>query len=137
MIRYDLQCGQDHGFDGWFRSSDDYDRQAKRGQVECPLCGSDEVSKAIMAPSVAKAPDPVADASKARKMRQFFTQVRKHVEQNADYVGEKFPEEARAIHYGDAEERQIYGEATLNDAKDLIEEGVQILPLPPEERFDA
>ena len=134
MIRYQLRCPQDHEFEGWFRSSADYDAQAKKGLLECPVCGSGEVDKAIMAPAVATAEAREDRAMRMTKMRQFFTQVRKHVENNAEYVGEKFPDEARAIHYGDAEERQIYGEATLADAKELMEEGIPVLPLPPEEQ---
>jgi hypothetical protein len=133
MIRYQLQCPEDHGFEGWFRSSADYDGQAAKGLLECPVCGSDQVSKAIMAPAVTTAEAKEDRAARMLKMRQFFTQVRKHVETNADYVGDKFPDEARAIHYGDAEERQIYGEATLADAKELLEEGIAVMPLPPEE----
>lgn len=133
MIRYNLVCDADHDFEGWFRSSGDFDAQARKGLLECPVCGAKDVRKAIMAPSVATAEVRQDRAERMLKMRQFFTQVRKNVEANADYVGEKFPEEARAIHYGDAEERQIYGEATLADARELIEEGISILPLPPDE----
>ncbi|HAH11645.1 MAG TPA: DUF1178 domain-containing protein, partial [Alphaproteobacteria bacterium] len=110
---------------------------ADRGLLECPVCGSSDVRKAIMAPAVARGVDPVEQAAKYKRMRQFFTAMRKHVEENGDYVGEKFPDEARAIHYGDAEERQIYGEATLEDARDLLEEGITVLPLPPEEKQDS
>lgn len=137
MIRYTLRCEADHGFEGWFRSSTDFEEQRQRRLLECPLCGSSEVDRGIMAPAVAKAHDPVEAAAKARQLRQFFTQVRKHVEENADYVGDKFPDEARAIHYGDAQERQIYGEASLEDAHDLLEEGIEVLPLPPKDRHDA
>lgn len=134
MIRYRLRCPDEHEFEGWFRSSADYDGQAQKGLLECPVCGSENVEKAIMAPAVATAEVKADRAARMTKMRQFFTQVRKHVETNAEYVGEKFPDEARAIHYGDAEDRQIYGEATLADAKDLLEEGIPVLPLPPEEQ---
>jgi hypothetical protein len=134
MIRYQLECERDHGFEGWFKSSADYDNQAKRGLLECPLCGSGEVRKAIMAPAVATSEVKEDRALRMKKMRQFFTQVRKQVEDNAEYVGDSFPDEARAIHYGDAEERQIYGEATLADAKELLEEGIPVMPLPPDEQ---
>lgn len=136
MMRYQLRCADDHEFEGWFRSSADYDAQAKKGLLECPVCGSDEVSKAIMAPAVATAEAKQDRAVRMHKMRQFFTQVRKHVETNADYVGDKFADEARAIHYGDAEERQIYGEATMADARDLMDEGIPVLPLPPEDQTE-
>jgi hypothetical protein len=133
MIRYQLRCAGDHEFEGWFRSSADYDGQAAKGLLECPVCGSGEVDKAIMAPAVATAEAKEDRAVRMTKMRQFFTQMRKHVETNAEYVGDKFPDEARAIHYGDSEERQIYGEATLGDAKELIDEGIPVMPLPPDE----
>ena len=87
-----------------------------------------------MAPAVATSEMKDDRAQRMKKVRQFFTQVRKHVETNADYVGDKFPDEARAIHYGDAEERQIYGEATIAEAKELMEEGIPVLPLPPDEQ---
>jgi hypothetical protein len=134
MIRYQLRCPEDHEFEGWFRSSAEYDEQSRKGLLECPACGSDRIDKAIMAPAVATAEAKDDRAQRMKKMRQFFTQVRKHVETNAEYVGEKFPDEARAIHYGDSEQRQIYGEATLADAKDLMEEGIPVLPLPPDEQ---
>jgi hypothetical protein len=136
MIRYQLRCPEDHEFEGWFRSSEEYDAQSRKGLLECPACGSDQVSKAIMAPAVATAEAKEDRAQRMKKMRQFFTQVRKHVETNAEYVGEKFPDEARAIHYGDAEERQIYGEASLTDAKELIDEGIAVMPLPPEDKTE-
>jgi hypothetical protein len=98
----------------------------------CPTCGTRKVTKAMMAPAVAgtkKKTEPTAN--ELRQMRQFMTGLRKHIEQNADYVGPDFPEEARKIHYGETEHRQIYGEATLEEAKELIEEGVDVAPLPP------
>jgi hypothetical protein len=134
MIRYQLRCAANHEFEGWFGSISAFDAQAAKGLLECPVCGSAEVQKAIMAPAVATAEAKADRAERAKTMRQFFTQVRKHVETNADYVGDKFPDEARAIHYGDAEQRQIYGEATLDDAQGLIEEGIPVLPLPPEQK---
>jgi hypothetical protein len=137
MIRYTLTCPAEHEFEGWFRSSSDYDAQSAKGLLECPICGTADVRKGIMAPAVARAVDPHESAAKMMKMRQFFTQVRKQVIENGENVGDQFPDEARAIHYGDAEERQIYGEATLQDAKELVEEGIQILPLPPEDKLDG
>jgi len=130
MIVYNLHCKDGHEFEGWFRDSAAYDAQATGGKLVCPVCDSRKVEKAPMAPAVsgtkASAPEEL------RKMLQFVTGLRKHIEENADYVGPKFPEEARKIHYGEAEERHIYGEATLKEAKELVEEGVDVAPLPPD-----
>ena len=120
MIRYQLVCKRSHAFEGWFRDSAAYDTQAKKGLLACPTCDSKQVKKAPMAPAVSKKGDLAEAAVKAKAMREWVSNVRKHVEKNAEYVGEKFPDEARAIHYGDAKERQIYGEATIEDARDLI-----------------
>lgn len=137
MIRYQLVCPKDHDFEGWFRDSAAYDAQAKKGLLACPTCNSKKIKKAPMAPSISKKAELTEAASKARAMREWVTNVRKDVEKNAEYVGEKFPNEARAIHYGDAKERQIYGEATLDDARDLIEEGIPVAPLPGLPRADS
>jgi hypothetical protein len=136
VIRYALVCPDEHAFEGWFRSSGDFDQQAEAGLLACPVCAAPEIRKAIMAPAVATAEKREERAQRLRQARQYFTQVRKHVEETADYVGDRFPDEARAIHYGDAEERQIYGESSLQDAMDLIEEGIKVLPLPPKDPFD-
>ena len=165
MIRYRLQCHKAHEFEAWFGSSAAYDRQAKRGQVSCPECGSTKVSKTLMAPGVATrgggsareraerageeraiaaeqqavspAPAPPADP-RVEMQRQFLAlmrQVRQEVAKNAEYVGPKFADEARKIHLKEAEARGIWGEATLEEAKELHEEGIDCLPLPrlPEE----
>jgi hypothetical protein len=137
MIRYQLVCKKDHAFEGWFRDSAAYDTQAKKGLLACPTCNSKHVKKAPMAPAVSKKNELAEAAVKAKAMREWVSNVRKHVEKNAEYVGEKFPDEARAIHYGDAEERQIYGEATVEDAKELIEEGIPVAPLPSLPRADS
>jgi hypothetical protein len=132
VIVYSLSCSKGHEFDGWFRDSTAFDEQSKEGKLVCPTCGTRKVAKAMMAPAVAgskKKTEPTSND--LRQMRQFMTGLRKHIEQNADYVGPDFPEEARKIHYGDIEHRQIYGEATLEEAKELIEEGVDVAPLPP------
>jgi len=137
MIRYQLVCKKDHAFEGWFRDSAAYDTQAKKGLLACPTCNSKQVKKAPMAPAVSKKNELAEAAVKAKAMREWVSNVRKHVEKNAEYVGEKFPDEARAIHYGDAEERQIYGEATVEDAKELIEEGIPVAPLPSLPQADS
>jgi hypothetical protein len=135
MIRYDLLCEHDHAFEGWFGASSDYDEQQARGLLECPVCGSKAVRKAIMAPAVSgtKAQQGVlAPPPEAREMMMQAAQaVREHVEQNFDYVGDAFAREARAIHEGKSEERGIYGEASGLEVKKLIEDGVPVAPLPP------
>jgi len=171
MIRYALNCDQGHSFESWFASSAAYDKQAKRGLVNCPLCGSAKVEKAIMAPRLGRAdviePLPAAPAAPApsaapptaappavpapgglpvpvtpgqapvtilstveRELRQKLKELREHVTKNASYVGASFPEEARKIHYGEAEQRSIYGEASPDEAKALHEEGIEFHPLP-------
>lgn len=137
MIHYQLVCPKDHSFEGWFRDSAAYDTQAKKGLLACPTCNSKKIAKAPMAPSISKKGELAEAAAKAKAMREWVTNVRKEVEKNAEYVGEKFPDEARAIHHGDAKERQIYGEATLDDARDLIEEGIPVAPLPSLPRADS
>ncbi len=134
MIRYALRCEHEHGFAAWFAASADYDDQAGRGLVECPVCGSRAVSKQIMAPAVAgtrrsvPAPDP---ARMQGMMMQVAREVRSHVEQNFDYVDDAFAREARDIHEGRSEKREIYGEATPAEVKKLKEDGVPCAPLPP------
>ena len=159
MIRYTLVCDRRHEFESWFQDSAAYDKQAKRGLVSCPQCGSAKVEKAIMAPRLARkdkstpivapveqaAPAPAAAATPApvamispqeKEFRAKLKELRDHLTANADNVGKKFPEEARKMHYGEIEHRSIYGEATPQDAKELHEEGIEFHPLPvlPEER---
>ena len=158
MIRYALRCEKDHEFESWFRSSADYDKLAKARSVACTVCGSVKVEKAIMAPSIgragkdkgarpalppARAPDPDAPTAPApdqvqlaadprrRAMIEAMRELRKKITENADYVGDRFAEEARKIHYQEAEPRGIYGEATREEAEQLAEEGVEFAPLPP------
>lgn len=134
MIRYALTCDHAHGFEAWFASSSDYDDQAARGLVECPFCGSRQVEKQIMAPAVAgtrkSAPDSETVAKMQTMMTQAARQVRAHVEANFDYVGDAFAREARDIHEGRSEKREIYGEATPADVKKLKDDGVPVAPLP-------
>ena len=134
MIRFSLVCEGDHEFDGWFRNGEDYDRQKKRGLVACPVCGSARVDKALMAPAVStgRKREKLALAI-GEQQRQALAQLKQMTEQakkNADYVGDKFAEEARKIHFGEAEARGIYGEATSDEARGLVEDGVEFVPLP-------
>ncbi len=135
MIVYNLRCSKSHEFEGWFASSSAFDEQSQTGKLACPICNSKKISKAIMAPALSPAVGKQKSATspdELRKMRQFMTGLRKYVEENAENVGTKFPAEARKIHYGETEERPIYGEASLEEAKDLVEEGIDVAPLPPD-----
>jgi hypothetical protein len=156
MIRYSLACECAHVFESWFQNSAAYDRQAARGLVTCPHCGSAKVEKAIMAPALGRAARPRKPAApeaaaapvtaektpvamvspEEREMRAKLKELRDHLTKNSDYVGQKFPEEARKMHYGEIEHRSIYGEASADDAKELHEEGIEFHPLPvlPDER---
>jgi hypothetical protein len=160
MIRYALHCDRAHEFESWFQSSSAYDSQVKRKLVACPVCGSTKVDKAIMAPRIvgkkgrdrAEGPETaVAPTStevpqqpaptslmmaQERELRAKLKELRDHIVKNADNVGERFANEARAMHYGDKEHRPIYGEASPDEAKSLIDEGIEVSPLPtlPEDR---
>ena len=148
MIRYALVCDRKHPFEAWFNNSADYDKQAKRGLVSCPVCDSTKVDKAIMAPAIStskkrkaapaaeisappQASAPVAMLSpQETEVRAKLKELRDHLTKNADNVGKKFPDEARKMHYGDIEHRSIYGEASTEDAKKMLDEGIEFHPLP-------
>jgi len=157
MIRYNLRCECGHAFESWFQSSAAYEVQEKRRLVNCPACGSAKVERAIMAPQIVskKGRDSAAPAATAvaatevtapastplmmaqeRELRVKLKELRDHIVKNADNVGERFPNEARKMHYGDIEHRPIYGEASPDEARSLIEEGVEVSPLPvlPDDR---
>jgi len=159
MIRYTLRCDRGHAFESWFQSSSVYESQEKRKLVTCPACGSAKVQRAIMAPQImsrkgrddalpapALVPTRVADVAapvstplmmaQERELRAKLKELRNHIVKNADNVGERFPNEARKMHYGDIEHRPIYGEASPEEARSLIDEGVEVSPLPvlPEDR---
>jgi hypothetical protein len=162
MIRYNLRCERGHAFESWFQSSAAYETQEKRRLVNCPACGSAKVERAIMAPqivskkgrdSAASVPAPATTSdvtatdvtatgstplmmAQERELRAKIRELRDHIVKNADNVGERFPNEARKMHYGDIEHRPIYGEASPDEARSLIEEGVEVSPLPvlPDDR---
>ena len=155
MIHYTLRCDRGHAFESWFQSSSAYESQEKRKLVNCPVCGSVKVERAIMAPqivskkgrdSVLPAPAAAADVptpgstpllmAQERELRAKLRELRDHIVKNSDNVGESFPTEARKMHYGDIEHRPIYGEASPDEARALIEEGVEVAPLPvlPDDR---
>jgi len=140
MIRYSLACTDGHEFEAWFGDSAAYDAQKTKGLLICPVCGSAEVEKALMAPSVstARQKDSVRLAANVPEQQEAVSMLRKlreHLTENADYVGPRFAEEARKIHYNETEKRGIYGEASKEDARALTEEGIEFHPLPmlPEE----
>jgi hypothetical protein len=138
MILFDLQCAKSHAFEGWFKTGEAFDKQAKAGKVECPTCGSTKVKKALSAPALLKGGTSNSKSEGiAIKMREAMVELRKQVETNADYVGKQFPEEARRIHYGEKEERAIYGEASPDEAKELHEEGIDIVAIPWPSRQDS
>jgi hypothetical protein len=158
MIRYALCCERGHAFESWFQSSSAYETQEKRKLVNCPVCGSAKVERAIMAPQIVSkkgrdsaAPAPAGPVTptdvttptstpllmaQERELRAKLRELRDHIVKNADNVGERFPNEARKMHYGDIEHRPIYGEASPDEARALIEEGVEVSPLPvlPDDR---
>jgi hypothetical protein len=147
MIKYALACEQAHEFESWFPSSEAFEAQRKRGFVTCPYCNSAKVEKQIMAPSVARTdkvpPAQVPEAQpvavltdRERELRAALRALREHVMKNAEDVGKGFVEEARKMHFGETEERSIYGEADLAEARALLEEGIDVLPLPvvPDDR---
>ncbi len=134
MIKYNLICESDHEFEIWFSRSSDFDEQAPKGLIECPFCGSSRIEKAIMAPNISTSRKKTAIAQKKadglKMMNAAADKVRKEIEKNCDYVGEKFADEARSIHYGEKPQRAIYGEASPAEAAELHDEGVGIAPLP-------
>jgi hypothetical protein len=163
MIRYNLVCARGHEFESWFAGSAAYDKQAKRGLVECPVCGTAKVEKALMTPRLtrsgkstpavpavpeaaeaaapeAAAPEPATPVAvispQEQELRTKLRELREHLVKNAENVGPQFPEEARKMHYGEKEHRSIYGTASPDDAKALHEEGIEFAPLPvlPDER---
>ncbi|MEQ9693741.1 DUF1178 family protein [Shimia sp. SDUM112013] len=143
MIQYTLKCANDHRFDSWFQSGEAYDKLKAAGMIVCSVCGDTHVEKAIMAPrvrparSAAKMPAPQTDqpvpaalSAPNSELEKAVAELRKQVEAHSDYVGENFAREARAMHVGDAPERAIYGEAKLDEAKALIDDGIPVSPLP-------
>lgn len=136
MIQYTLKCDSDHQFDSWFQSAEAYDKLAGAGMVTCAVCGSAKVEKSLMAPRVTpgrKKAEPKPEkplSAPASPAEQALAEMRKKVEENSEYVGLQFAQEARAIHDGDAPDRPIYGEAKIEEAKALVEDGVPVSPLP-------
>lgn len=135
MIRYALKCDESHRFDAWFASSDAFEAQASSGHVTCPQCGSSNVAKDVMAPNIAPAShasqgSEAATPTTSKEALDLLRKLRKSVEENAEFVGDRFASEARKIHHEEAESRGIYGSASRDEANDLLEEGIPVYPLP-------
>jgi hypothetical protein len=132
VIRYALVCVADHEFEAWFSNSDAYDRQRKRGDVECPVCGTGRVRKQITAPAIrsSTATDRVSPRDPEAAAAWFAGEVRKHIASTHEYVGDRFADEARAMHAGETEHKPVWGEVTVETARELVEEGVPAMPLP-------
>ena len=154
MIVFDLKCGKDHVFEAYFADSATYESQVEAGEIACPLCGDETIAKAPMAPNIAvnnkargePAPAPTPAKAPARQppsppemARAVATlrRMRAHIEQNFDHVGTRFPEEARKIHHGEVERRNIYGDATREEVGALADEGIEIGEIPWVPRHDA
>ena len=130
MILFDLKCADDHVFEAWFRDSGTYEAQAATGEIACPLCGDSHIAKALMAPNVARSVENVGLGQATQMMRQLRA-MHEEITRNSDDVGEKFPEEARKIHYGETAKRNIHGRTNLEDARALDDEGIEFGILPP------
>ncbi len=139
MIVFDLKCENEHVFEAWFRDSKAFTRQRKRAQVACPVCGGTKVEKALMTPNIASSrkKEAAAETAKAAQAMQTLAELRQTIETNCDYVGTEFAEEARKIHHGETEKRDIYGEASETEAKELTEEGVEFARIPWLPRADS
>ena len=160
MIHYQLRCAAEHEFDGWFAGSDSFEQQAKRGLLECPICGTPKVERALMTPAVPKkgrpprktrTPEPTAEPAQAPAaapvavaaermpdhVRAMLQRIRSEVERNCDYVGDTFADEARRIHKGEADARGIYGETTPEEAEALADEGIEVAKIPWVPRADG
>ena len=131
MIKFSLVCDAGHDFEGWFQGGDAYDIQAAQGQLSCPICGSPDISKAIMAPRIAsRTSAQTRMGEEPQQLVAFFERIRLEVEANAEYVGHRFADEARKIHFSEAGSRPIYGEATTEEARALREDGVPFMVMP-------
>ena len=131
MIKYSLRCESDHVFEAWFSDSESFEKQNKKNLISCLTCSSTKIKKDIMAPRISSGKQKTNRLNQKKdKIEMILNKVRKHVESNFDYVGDKFADEARAIHYGEKKEREIYGETSIDDAVELIEEGINVEPLP-------
>ena len=129
MILFSLRCASGHEFEAWFRDGDGFEAQLKAGEITCPHCGDAQVEKAVMAPRIGRSRDNTPAISPAQ-MRKALVELRRQVETNCDYVGERFAEEARRIHYREVDPHGIYGEATSEESKELADEGISFGRIP-------
>jgi hypothetical protein len=130
VIAYNLSCARGHEFEGWFKDSATYEQQEHDGSLVCPLCGDSKIRKAIMAPSLSKSDSKRPSGINHHALRQYAIGLRDFIRDNAEYVGPRFADEARKIHYGETDERTIYGESTVSEVKELIDEGIDVAPFP-------
>ncbi len=132
MIKYRLRCAQSHEFEAWFASSESYEAQAAEGKISCPDCGDRDIDKAIMAPNVAvkRVALPQQETSSQPPVAELVREVRRALLASAEDVGARFPEEARKIHYGEAERRGIHGTASGEEVRTLLDEGIEVVALP-------
>ena len=131
MIKYSLRCDSDHVFEAWFSDSESFEKQNKKNLISCLTCSSTKIKKDIMAPRISSGKQKTNRLNQKKdKVEMILNKVRKHVESNFDYVGDKFADEARAIHYGETKKRNIYGEATHSEVSDLVEEDIPISSIP-------
>ncbi|CAK0779177.1 Regulatory protein FmdB Zinc ribbon domain-containing protein [uncultured Gammaproteobacteria bacterium] len=134
MILFMLKCTAGHDFEAWFRNGEAYDRQAADSAISCPACGDNRVAKAPMAPRIARTDVITATEARARQLEvavlNQVAEMQRKIEQNCDYVGSRFAEEARRIHYGETDAHSIYGEASPDEAEQLREEGVDFHKIP-------
>lgn len=149
MIVFDIQCSNNHVFEGWFADSASYEKQAKKGTVECPVCSSNKVKKAPMAPNISMgatassaeesgaSSEELSAKEQTSRYMTTLTKMRQHVEANCDYVGDKFAEEARRIHYGETDKHNIYGEASSEESESLRDEGIEFGAIPWPRRPDS
>ncbi len=140
MIVYELKCSGGHVFEGWFRDAATFDRQAGAGKVACAVCGDTQVAKAPMAPRLGKRrgnTEPEMKPGLPAEAAKMLTELRQKIESECDYVGERFADEARRMHYGETEKRGIYGEASDDQAKELVDEGIEVKKIPWVPRGDA
>jgi hypothetical protein len=129
MILFTLRCAAGHEFEGWFRDGDGFEAQQKAGEISCPQCGDGNIEKAVMAPNIGRSRSMMPALSPAQ-MRAALVELRRQVETNCDYVGQRFAEEARKIHYGEVDPRGIYGEATIEESRELKDEGIEVGRVP-------
>ncbi len=130
MIVFDLKCEHNHVFEAWFKDSKEFNRQQKKGLVSCPVCEDKNISKALMKPNVAKKSNTKLKKTINKTLVNKISKLKKTIEKNFEYVGENFVDEAKKIKYGESTDRGIYGEASIEQAKELIEEDIDFQPLP-------